>query len=147
MIKQSANKENQRGAYNWTEKNTMLYTELADWRTTVAERESVDVNDVCSLDLLCWVSYKLPQHRSELRRFEYILPALLEDKGLPYFDEMKKIISSMDMARASTHTVFYSLRKKVKEDVDTIFGRRERKMFIATSVLCIVALILTKRKQ
>ncbi|KAK1734671.1 hypothetical protein QTG54_014544 [Skeletonema marinoi] len=76
MIKQSANKENQRGTYNWTEKNTKLYTELADWRMTVAERESVAVNDVCSLDLLCWVSYKLPQHRSELRRFEYILPAL-----------------------------------------------------------------------
>mmetsp|Transcript_3975 Transcript_3975/g.6887 ORF Transcript_3975/g.6887 Transcript_3975/m.6887 type:complete len:686 (+) Transcript_3975:111-2168(+) len=147
MIKQSANKENQRGTYNWTEKNTKLYTELADWRMTVAERESVDVNDVCSLDLLCWVSYKLPQHRSELRRFEYILPALIEDKSLPYFDEMKNIISSMNMARASTDTQFYSLRTKVKEDVDTMFGRKQRKMFIATSVLCIVALILTKRKQ
>jgi ribonuclease D len=153
MIKQSANNEKQRGAYNWTEKNTKLYTELAGWRKTVAARENVDVNDVCSLDLLCWVSYKLPKNRSELRRFEYVLPALIEDKSLPYFDEMKKIISSIHVTSASSDNngrkdaVFYSFGKKVREDVETIFGRRERKLLIATTVLCLVTVILTKRKR
>ncbi|KAL7434803.1 hypothetical protein ACHAXM_004271 [Skeletonema potamos] len=152
MIKQSANNEKHHDAYNWTEKNTKLYKELAHWRKTVAERESVDVNDVCSLDLLCWVSYKLPKSRSELRRFDYILPALIEDKSLPYFDEMKKIISSVEITGASStkernNAVFYSFGKKVRDDVETIFGRNDRKLLIATTVLCLVAVILTGRKR
>lgn len=52
MIKQSSNSEKQCGKYKWTDKNTKLYRELSDWRATVAERENVDVNDVCSLDML-----------------------------------------------------------------------------------------------
>lgn len=147
MIKQSANKENQSDKSNWTDKNTKLYTQLADWRTTVAEREGIDVNDVCSLDLLCWVSYKLPSNRSELRRYEYILPAPIEDKNLPYFDEMTNIISKMNMTQVAAEAVFYSMREKLKEGVDTIIGKKERKVFIATTVLCVVALILTKRKR
>ncbi len=146
MIKQSANKENQSDKCNWTDKNTKLYTQLADWRATVAEREGIDVNDVCSLDLLCWVSHKLPSNRSELRRFEYILPALIEDKNLPYFDEMVKIISAMNMTQVTAGTEFYSMREKVIEGIDTVIGRRERKIFIATTVLCVVAIIITKRK-
>ena len=152
IIKQSANNK-KHGTHNWTEKNTKLYTQLADWRTTVAERENVDVTDVCTLDLLCWVSYKLPKHRSELRRFDYILPVLIEDKSLPYFDEMEKILSSMGIARVSSDknerrdAVFYSFSKKVREDIETIFGKKERKLLIATTVLCVVAVILTKRKR
>lgn len=147
MIKQSANKQNHCGAYNWTDKNTKLYTELADWRTKVAERESVDVNDVCSLDLLCWVSYKIPRNRSELRRFEYILPALIDDKSLPYFDEMRKIISAMDMTQTTTDAVFYSLSGKVEENVNTFFAKKERQIFIATAVISVAAIILTKRNK
>lgn len=143
MIKQSANKENLSDKCSWTDKNTKLYTQLADWRTTVAEREAIDVNDVCSLDLLCWVSYKLPSNRSELRRYEYILPAPIEDKNLPYFDEMTNIISEMNMTQVTAEAVFYSIREKVKEGI----GKKERKVFIATAVLCVVALILTKRKR
>lgn len=143
MIKQSANKENQSDKCSWTDNNTKLYTQLADWRTTVAEREAIDVNDVCSLDLLCWVSYKLPSNRSELRRYEYILPAPIEDKNLPYFDEMTNIISEMNMTQVTAEAVFYSIREKVKEGI----GKKERKVFIATAVLCVVALILTKRKR
>ena len=146
MIKQSASKQSQRGTYNWTDKNTKLYTELADWRTNVAERESVDVNDVCSLDLLCWVSYKLPKNRSELRRYDYMLPALIEDKSLPYFDEMRRIISTMNMKQTMTDAVFYSKTGKI-ERVKTFLAKRESQIFIASTIMCAAALILRKRKQ
>ena len=50
LVKQSASVEKRCGV--WTEQNTKLYKKLADWRAIVAERENIDVSDVCSLDML-----------------------------------------------------------------------------------------------
>lgn len=79
---------------------------------------------------------------------------MIDDKSLPYFDEMKKIVVA---SFGTTHTslsddgrrdaVFYTFAAKFKEDIDTIFGKKERKLIIASTVLCAVAFSLIKRKK
>ena len=148
MIKQSAKVgEGNRAIQQWTEENTKLYLELANWRKDVAERENVDANDVCSLDLLCWVSYKLPLHRTELQRFEYILPTLIEDRNKPYFDEMLKIVSTKHINRNPSDVVYYLLANKVQEEVHSVFRKKERQIYLATTIICFIAIAITVKRK
>jgi hypothetical protein len=81
----------------WSDAHHNLYIALTKWRLEVAEREGIDAYEVCSLDFLLHVAYKVPLDRYEMRRFAYFLPKLLEDDRMPYYSELRHMIASSDV--------------------------------------------------
>ena len=94
MIKQAASGKGP-GQY-WTDEHLKLYRQLAEWRTTVAQREFSSLMDVCTLDFLVYVAYKTPTSRSEMRRYAYVLPKFLENETMPYIRELCEMVISSD---------------------------------------------------
>lgn len=97
-----------------------------------------------------YVAYKSPKTRSELRRFDYSLPPLIDDKSLPYFDEIKTIVASFQMlylVGERSDVVYYNYGAKIRETIETCISRKKGKLMIATSVICIIALNHITRKR
>eukprot|EP00584_Thalassiosira_punctigera_P023508 CAMPEP_0172573150 /NCGR_PEP_ID=MMETSP1067-20121228/136042_1 /TAXON_ID=265564 ORGANISM="Thalassiosira punctigera, Strain Tpunct2005C2" /NCGR_SAMPLE_ID=MMETSP1067 /ASSEMBLY_ACC=CAM_ASM_000444 /LENGTH=842 /DNA_ID=CAMNT_0013365747 /DNA_START=32 /DNA_END=2560 /DNA_ORIENTATION=+ len=94
MIKQAANQKGH--GKHWTDTNMKLYQSLFAWRRASAQKEKVHASEVCSLDFLVYVAYKLPSSRWAMRRYSYALPMLLEDENLPYCDELCEMVLSSD---------------------------------------------------
>lgn len=97
-----------------------------------------------------YVAYKSPKTRSELRRFDYSLPSLIDDKSLPYFDEIKTIVASFKtsyLVNERRDVVYYNSGAKIRETIETCINRTEGKLMIATTVICILALNLMTRKR
>ena len=94
MIKQAANQKGP--GKHWYDANMKLYKQLAEWRLDTARQECNSVTEVCTLDFLVHVAYKLSANRAEMRRYTYVLPPLLEDKVLPYCDELCSLVKSSE---------------------------------------------------
>ena len=76
---------------------------------------------------------------------------MIDDKSLPYFDEIKAIVASFKMSYLVDErrdVVFYTSSAKIKDTIETCFGRKEGKLMIATTVICIIAFnIMTRKRQ
>ena len=95
MIQESANGKGY--GRHWSDAHMALYKQLAEWRVETARREFNSVSEVCTLDFLVHVAYKLPTSRDELRRYSYVLPSMLEDDNLPYCDELCHLVTTSDV--------------------------------------------------
>lgn len=147
MIKQS--KKNEGLGRFWSDMHQILYIQLAEWRGRVAYTEGMHVSEVCTLDFLVHVAYRLPQNRREMRRHSYFLPVLLEDKRLPYYDELREIItsseaflsgqSSVSSANLSHEVIFYPEPKS--------FRRVALRVLVTSAVVGVVAMAVTRSRK
>jgi hypothetical protein len=76
---------------------------------------------------------------------------LIDDKSLPYFDEIKAIVASFKipyLVDERRDVVFYTSSAKIKDTIERCFGRKEEKLMIATTIACIIAFnIMTRKRQ
>mmetsp|Transcript_35735 Transcript_35735/g.66200 ORF Transcript_35735/g.66200 Transcript_35735/m.66200 type:complete len:865 (-) Transcript_35735:102-2696(-) len=155
MIKQAANQKGH--GKHWTDANTKLYQTLYAWRRVSARREKVHSSEVCSLDFLVHVAYKLPIDRWAMRRHSYFLPMLLEDESLPYCEELVELVISSDVWQQrekrsgasglkSVDVVFYSGEDAKKESNEE---KRNGvwKLMIAGAVVGAILLTMTKVRR
>lgn len=135
---------------HWSDGHMQLYKDLAKWRLDASKREFVSASEICNLDFLVYVAYKMPISRNEMRRWSFRLPAVLADER-PYCDELCELVTSSEVFRSQGHptlpldVIFYS-----DEDTDTSEMRRERrrtlyKLLIATAIVGTIFLTVTKR--
>jgi len=148
MIKQAANQKGH-GKY-WTDSNTKLYEKLAEWRRVVAQKEKVHASEVCPLDFLVHVAFKLPKDRWELRRFSYLLPMLLEDENLPYCNQLCELVASSDVFQhkrqlPSPDVVFY-LNENGKHN-DEERGKGLLKLLLASAVFGAILFTVTRSRR
>ena len=151
MIKQAASGTGH-GKY-WKNEHLQLYRQLAEqWRVSTAERESITLSDVCTLDFLVHVAYKTPTSRCEMRRYSYILPRFLEDKTLPYFSELCEMVISSDafhrrdsLVPETTYGIVYysdrSYRKRVKSQ------KRTATLLVISAVIGVIAIAMRTRRK
>ena len=153
IIKEAANQKGH--GKHWTDANMLLYKHLAEWRASVAQREFNSASEVCSLDLLVYVAYKLPTNRSELRRYSYYLPVLLEDESLPYCDELCHLVTASDVYKLKGQSpskemnkmdaVFYSDIEgsdKTKDRNNRLF-----KLLAVSAVFGVIAVTFAKSRR
>jgi len=155
MIKQAANQKGH--GKHWTDANTKLYQTLYAWRRASAQREKVHSSEVCSLDFLVHVAYKLPIDRWAMRRHSYFLPMLLEDESLPYCEELVELVISSDVWQKSGKLSGASRLKSVDvvfysgEDVKKESNEEKRngvwKLLIAGAVVGAILLTVTKVRR
>lgn len=108
MIKQAANQKGH-GKY-WSDVHMQLYVKLVEWRVDTARREFNTVDDVCSLGFLVFVAYKVPTSRCAMRRYSYVLPAILQDDSVPYCKELFEIVMHSDAVQRRQHPPLSELK-------------------------------------
>ena len=149
MVEQSSTGKGQ-GKF-WTEAHHKLYVTLTKWRLSVAEREKFDAFEVCSLNFLVHVAYKLPVDFDEMRRFAYFLPELLEDSSLPYCRELCELISSSDVfSLQSKPPLSEMMRFPVVYYSESNKKRKQRvawAMLSVAAVIGIAIILLTRTKK
>lgn len=146
---------------HWSAPHMKLYMKLVHWRYDTAEKEQVHVSEVCSLDVLVYTSYKLPKNRSELKRFVFVLPKLL-DLELPHGDEFFRIVITSDAfsigETRSPDAVYYRAQETVSTHGDTLSRdtdetdngkyRRPLQLLVASLLsVCTVAIVLSRYKK
>mmetsp|Transcript_4738 Transcript_4738/g.7202 ORF Transcript_4738/g.7202 Transcript_4738/m.7202 type:complete len:755 (+) Transcript_4738:143-2407(+) len=117
------------GKIEWTHFHMELYEQLVAWRTSVAQREGVLVDFVCSLDFLVSVANKRPTCIWSLKRIAYFLPGLLEENGTSsfgYADELLSIVQKA-LTKVTGETVFpqvpsYQDRRIRSNDLSDVNG-------------------------
>mmetsp|Transcript_8854 Transcript_8854/g.21500 ORF Transcript_8854/g.21500 Transcript_8854/m.21500 type:complete len:805 (+) Transcript_8854:84-2498(+) len=163
MIKQAAT---QRGhGKHWSDAHTKLYERLAYWRVDTARKEFNSVSEVCSLDFLVNVAFKLPKNRVEMRRYSYRLPALLDDENLPYCNELCGLVTSSALFQNKQNAslfdvVFYSdycAGDIAKEQVVGLNGKvhtvgieRKRQLYrllVVSTSIAVIAIVMSKARK
>lgn len=157
MVKQAAN---QRGhGKHWSDANMQLYKQLAEWRVNIATQEVYSVADVCSLELLVHVAYKLPSNRFEMQRFSHVLPALVEDRSLPYCDELCELVTSSDAfarqkqsstaEQKSMPAIFYSCNAEITKDNQEQETQKTKtlKLLLGSAVIGAILFAVIKAKR
>ena len=135
----------------WTDSHHKLYIALVEWRFNVAEREGIDVHEVCSLDFLIHVAYKQPLRRFEMQRFTFFLPEILEDNNMPYYQELCELITSSEVFRLREQTPLSEIEKFEVVFYEDEKKRRRKTVLIAlagtTLVLSMVSVILIRGRR
>lgn len=129
----------------WSDKHYQLYMAMARWRNSVAEREGIEAFEVCSIDFLLYVAYKLPLNCLEMRRFAHFLPQLVTD-GL-YFEELLELITSSDAFGLMSKTPLSDIERfEVVFYRDATKKRRADllKAFAAALTLGVVSIIMVR---
>mmetsp|Transcript_29854 Transcript_29854/g.63322 ORF Transcript_29854/g.63322 Transcript_29854/m.63322 type:complete len:758 (-) Transcript_29854:1594-3867(-) len=153
MIKQAANGKGH--GKHWSDAHMQLYVQLAKWRVGTARTEFHSVPEVCSLDLLVHVAYKLPKNRSEMRRYSHVLPALLEDKTLPYCEELCELVTSSDVFQRQQHPPLSETRSMdvvLYSDDCASENNQERqkhlfKLLVASTAIAVIAIAMTRARR
>lgn len=111
--------------------------------------------------MLVYTSYKLPKNRSELKRFVFVLPKLL-DLELPHGDEFFRIVITSDAFSVgetrSPDAVYYRAQETVSTQGDTLSRdtdetdngkyRRPLQLLVASLLsVCTVAIVLSRYKK
>ena len=151
---------------DWSDDHMQLYRDLYDWRKKTAERLAISTSEVCTLDLLVHVAYRLPTSRCELRRFSFILPSILEDVDLSYCNEMFDLVMSSEVFKLQQSitrrldVVYYSKSdskcksiNRPSNDSDCKSSRSESeqkrwlKLLLTSSVVGLAAIVAIKSRR
>ncbi|KAL7470274.1 hypothetical protein ACHAXS_010499 [Conticribra weissflogii] len=137
----------------WTDGHLQLYKKLSEWRKDVAYEEGMHPSELCSLDFLVHVAYKLPTTKLEMRRYGYILPSLLEDTTLPYCDQLCSLVAESEVFRdqslppqsemARCEVVFYTGkgRRCISRPANVV------KVLVASAVVGALAFVVVKSRR
>ena len=150
MIKQATNGKGY-GMY-WSDVHTQLYQQLAEWRVETAKREYISGSEVCTIELLVHIAYKLPTSQCELRRYSYLLPTYLEDDELTYCKELFDLVLSSDAYQQQQRPPLIETKS-----MDVVYysdggckGRTKKllfcKLLITSSVLGIATLVAMRAR-
>ena len=133
---------------DWSDNHMQLYRDLYAWRKKTAQRLAISTSEVCTIDLLVHVAYRLPTSRCELRRYSFILPSILEDVDLPYCNEMFNLVVSSEVFQQSTTrrlgVVYYSKSDKSSRSKQSTPWP---KLLLMSSVIGIVAVIVAIKSR
>lgn len=148
VIKQAA-----KGTGNeWSNANMQLYRSLAKWRADVARKEYLSMAEVCSLDFLVHVAYKLPRSQCELRRYSYVLPPLIEDET--HCKDLVDLVASSDAFQhrrdLCSDVVYYR-----RGDVNGVEAKQKQgrlqnvaiKLLVASAAIGSVVFVLARAKK
>lgn len=136
---------------DWSDSHMQLYRDLYAWRVKTAQRLAISTSEVCTLDLLVHVAYRLPTSRCELRRYSFILPSILEDVDLPYCNEMLDLVMSSDVFQLQQSTtpvldvVYYSKPDSVCKS--SCSDQKRWPKLMLTSVIIGVSLIVAIKSR
>mmetsp|Transcript_20320 Transcript_20320/g.42308 ORF Transcript_20320/g.42308 Transcript_20320/m.42308 type:complete len:870 (+) Transcript_20320:158-2767(+) len=141
----------------WTDAHLQLYKSLAAWRKDVAYEEGMHPSELCSLDFLVHVAYKLPTTKLEMRRYGYILPSLLEDKTMPYCDQLCSLVAGSEVFRkqglpplsetARCEVIFYTGEESRRNISPATFHRNVVKLLVASAAVGVLACIAVKSRR
>lgn len=152
LIKQAANQKGH--AKYWSDVHMQLYKSLVEWRVYTARREFNTVDGICSLNFLVFVAYKLPTSRCAMRRYSYVLPALLQDDTVPYCNELCELVISSDAFQRQQHSPLSEIKSiDVVHYSDHFVSeksherRKFMKMLIASAVCGAVIIAMTRARR
>ena len=135
---------------DWSDNHMQLYRDLYAWRKKTAQRLAISTSEVCTLDLLVHVAYRLPTSRCELRRFSFILPSILEDVDLSYCNEMFDLVKSSGVFQQSTtrrlDVVYYSKSDSVCKSSRSD-QKRWPKLLLISSVVGVAVIVAIKSRR
>lgn len=141
----------------WTDAHLQLYKRLAEWRKNVAYEEGMHPSELCSLDFLVHVAYKLPTTKLEMRRYGYILPSLFEDEAMPYCKQLCSLVAGSEVFReqglpplsetAKCEVIFYTGKESSRNFRPETFHRNVVKLLVATAAVGVLACIAVKSRR
>jgi HRDC domain len=114
------------GDIEWRASHAKLLEDLMAWRTKVTAKEECLEGMVCSLDLLVSIAAKRPSSEMALRRIQYHLPELLEEKE--HRDEMLSIVmASIALDGLPPSEIVPSYCSQQQQETETVQARETDK--------------------